>query len=378
MDTSRVLDAISSLASTFALTRPERQQRRTLDASDFAALQVAGYHLLTLPAEHGGLWRGVRSTVRALATALRCLAQGDSSVALVASMHPAVLSYWLTSPEDLTGKVWKEQYDQVFRSASTGAWWGTLTSEPGSGGDLRKTIATARREAPGAAVLAHRISGRKHFGSGSGITSFMVTTAVPEGENEADWFFLDVRDVPWDGSQGLKLLAPWDGHGMTATQSHAMELVDFPATRFARRGRMLEVSRRSGPFIACLFAGVIVGVVEVAVTTATEQLGNRKLSAFEVTEWARARMEAWLVEQALEGMIRAVEERDEPRLETLQGKVAIAELAESVLSRICRILGGGTFSSRSPFGWWFEDVRALGFLRPPWGLAFETLAELQG
>jgi hypothetical protein len=37
------------------------------------------------------------------------------------------------------------------------------------------------------------------------------------------------------------------------------------------------------------------------------------------------------------------------------------------------VLGGGTFSQRSPFSHWFEDVRALGFLRPPWGLAYDNL-----
>jgi hypothetical protein len=36
-------------------------------------------------------------------------------------------------------------------------------------------------------------------------------------------------------------------------------------------------------------------------------------------------------------------------------------------------MGGGTFARHSPFGFWFEDVRALGFLRPPWGLAFDAL-----
>jgi hypothetical protein len=37
------------------------------------------------------------------------------------------------------------------------------------------------------------------------------------------------------------------------------------------------------------------------------------------------------------------------------------------------VIGGGTFSRRSPFSSWFEDVRALGFLRPPWGLAYDGL-----
>jgi hypothetical protein len=45
------------------------------------------------------------------------------------------------------------------------------------------------------------------------------------------------------------------------------------------------------------------------------------------------------------------------------------------MGRICKIIGGGTFHRRSPFGHWFEDVRALGFLRPPWGLAYDRLIE---
>jgi len=36
----------------------------------------------------------------------------------------------------------------------------------------------------------------------------------------------------------------------------------------------------------------------------------------------------------------------------------------------------GAFSRRSPFAHWYEDVRALGFLRPPWGLASDNLFAL--
>ena len=38
-------------------------------------------------------------------------------------------------------------------------------------------------------------------------------------------------------------------------------------------------------------------------------------------------------------------------------------------------MGGGTYSRASPFGCWAQDVQALGFLRPPWGLAFDALLE---
>ena len=47
-----------------------------------------------------------------------------------------------------------------------------------------------------------------------------------------------------------------------------------------------------------------------------------------------------------------------------------------MLGRLARVIGGGAFSQRSPFAHWYEDVRALGFLRPPWGLAYDNLFAL--
>jgi hypothetical protein len=72
-------------------------------------------------------------------------------------------------------------------------------------------------------------------------------------------------------------------------------------------------------------------------------------------------------------MLRAMGEDRDRRFHAVQAKTAIAELAESVLHRISKVIGGGTFSRTSPFGYWYEDVRALGFLRPPWGLAYDQL-----
>ena len=100
-----------------------------------------------------------------------------------------------------------------------------------SGGDVARTAAAAEATQDG-----WRISGKKHFGSGSGVTSFMLTSARAADEEEPDWFLLDVRNVPWDGSRGMTLLAPWEGHGMTATQSHGMAFDGFPAARFAWPG----------------------------------------------------------------------------------------------------------------------------------------------
>lgn len=272
---------------------------------------------------------------------------------------------------------WEEQRRSIFRQVCEGAWWGTIASEPGIAGDISKTRATARR---GPSDGTYLLTGQKNFGSGSGVTSYMITVAVPEGESAPDIFVLNMLDVPWDGSAGVTLTAAWDGHGMAATQSHAFSFNDFPVMRMAWPGQFLSLQAATGGLTQCCFTAVIVGVVEVALDAARGQVAPRPegLRAYERVEWARAELEGWLVAQAYEGMLRAMEEGRDNRLRAVQAKTAIAELAESVLRRICKVIGGGTYSRSSPFGYWYEDVRTLGFLRPPWGLSYDHFLRLEG
>ena len=370
---------IDELATEWRSARPERQARRNLDPADFEQLLSAGFLHVAVPEEQGGLWRGVAESTRPIGEALRTLAAADSSVALVASMHPAVLGFWLARPDE-TRPHWTEQREALFASAADGCQWGTITSEPGSGGDILRTRAQARPDDGSSGPLPgriYRVSGDKHFGSGSGVTAFMITTAVPEGEEEPTLFVLDVRDRPWDGSTGMQLTAEWDGMGMAATQSHAMRLDACPAIRFAWDGALEEITLAAAPLVSTLFTAVILGVLDEAIRTAKVQLEPKAevLRPFEQVEWSRAELDHWLAVQAYEGALRAVESGDPQRSlhATLRAKEAIAELAESSLRRLARVIGGGTFSRRSPFASWFEDVRALGFLRPPWGLAYDSL-----
>ncbi|HEX6311476.1 MAG TPA: acyl-CoA dehydrogenase family protein [Acidimicrobiia bacterium] len=372
-DASGVRSEVARVAAGFAADRSARQQRRHLERADFDELARAGFLLTGVPREQGGLWSSPAESTRDVCEILRALARGDASVALVSSMHPAVLSFWLTTPEvpEPYRTAWAEQRATVFGAALDGEWWGTITSEPGSGGDVTRSKALARPDGDGGYLL----SGAKHFGSGSGITSNMLTTAGPEGEEQPDWFYVPVAGVPWDGSAGVELVGEWDGHGMAATQSHAMRFDSCPAVRFAWPGHLEEIIAATAPVVGALFTAVVTGVVEVAVESARAYLEPRaeSLRAYEQVEWAQAEMEGWLAVQAYEGLLRAIETGAPARGAVVRGKTAAAQLAESALRRICRVIGGGTFSQRSPFGWWFEDVRALGFLRPPWGLAFDGL-----
>lgn len=124
-------------------------------------------------------------------------------------------------------------------------------------------------------------------------------------------------------------------------------------TRMAWPGQFPRLAAAAGGLGQCCFTAVIAGVAEVALETARQQVARRQddLRAFERVEWSRAELEGWLILQAYEGMLRAMETARDSGLRGVQAKTAIAELAESVLRRICRAIGGGTFSRSSPFGY---------------------------
>ncbi|MGH9134668.1 MAG: hypothetical protein ACRDZZ_12065 [Ilumatobacteraceae bacterium] len=368
---------VQSVVDTWKPQRSERQARRSLDRTDFDALRDAGFLLTVVPEDLGGLWRDTASSARMVCEALRLLATADPAVALVAAMHPSVVAFWLLNP-DPDQPAWEQQRQAVYASAAAGEQWGTITSEPGSGGDIGRTKATAAPtdDEPFMAGRPYAVTGDKHFGSGSGIAHRMITTAIPEGEDEPTIFALDVDGRPWDGTAGLTLTNEWDGMGMAATQSHAMRLDRAPGVRLAREGPLSDVTAGAGPFVATVFTAVIVGVLDEAMSTAKRLLVPRApgLRPYEQVEWTRAVNDHWLAVQAYEGSLRAIEDGAPTALfAALCAKEAVAELAEATLARLARVIGGGTFSRRSPFAHWYEDVRALGFLRPPWGLAYDNL-----
>jgi alkylation response protein AidB-like acyl-CoA dehydrogenase len=371
-----VWERMLALAERLRGERAERTRRTALDPEDFRALAAAGWLLTGLPDDAGGWWRGVQQSTRDYCTCLRALARGDPSLALVASMHPAVLVFWLAVDRvDDTDAAWQAQRRFVFETVRAGHWWGTVISEPGSGGDPARTRARARPEVGG-----YRISGEKHFGSGSGVTSFMITTALAEGESAPDLFYIDMRERAWDGSSGLTLRRAWDGFGMMATQSHAFELDDCPAVRCASPQAFPRAAAIVAQFTPLLFAAVILGVIDEAVAAARTAVAPRRqqLRAYEQVGWTQAMNQVWLAEQAYEGALRAVEAGSEGPLAAARAKLTIAELAESALTLLSRVVGGGTFSKGQPFGQWAQDVRALGFLRPPWGYAYDQLLALDG
>jgi hypothetical protein len=130
------------------------------------------------------------------------------------------------------------------------------------------------------------------------------------------------------------------------------------------------------PVMAYMFSSVIMGILDAALAEGRRRLKPRaeRMSAFERVSWTKAVNDIWLAEQALEGIARAVETGTALSGAT-RGKLAISELAEASLLSMSKAIGGASFSRSSPFGQWSQDVRALGFLRPPWSLTYDRMFE---
>src|SRR5438445_2193625 len=122
MEASEVQKRVAAVAADFARDRPSRQLRRSLEQNDFKRLADAGFLLTGVPAEMGGLWLDTQKSTRLVCDILRTLARGDPSVALVSSMHPAVLSFCLCQeevPEPFVG-AWTHQRRFVTQAAFNG------------------------------------------------------------------------------------------------------------------------------------------------------------------------------------------------------------------------------------------------------------------
>ena len=377
MSVTSIMEAAPKLAEEWASQREDRQNRTKADPADYQSLRELGFNLMAVPVEFGGYWEDLSRSGRSLCTVLRMLAKGDPSITLSSSMHQGVLASWrVPSVPEPFNEGFQQQRKEVFSTVADGCWWGTIVSEPGSGGDTGLTRAACIPEEEGS--LKFRLSGQKHFGSGSGLTSFMTTRAVPHGETAPDLFFMEVRNHPWDGSTGLKLAAEWRGHGMKSTNSHAFEFTDFPATRIAWPGHQAELMNNNSSLGGISFTSVIMGVIDAAMEYSRERLkanlarGSR-LRSLQQVDWTMAEQEAWLIDQAWEGAMRVVDTGTQDRRVMLMCKENVARLSESVLNRLCRIAGGNSYTWYSPLGAWFEDVRALGYLRPPWALAYDNL-----
>ena len=210
------LAAAQDVAAEIAPRADQYDRTGTFSQENIDALWAAGIGSISLPAIHGGPGASLRTT----AGAVRAVAAGDASTALVWVMHLIYLQVLADDSFGLDPAV----RARVFSSAMTGpALINALRVEPELGTPARGGV-PATRATPTADGF--RVSGRKIFSTGSYGLRWMVVWAAtteddPAGQRSGP--FLVPADAP-----GIKIEETWDHLGMRASASHDVIFDDTP------------------------------------------------------------------------------------------------------------------------------------------------------
>jgi alkylation response protein AidB-like acyl-CoA dehydrogenase len=169
---------------------------------DFDELKAAGYLLMAVPKEFGGLG----FTLADVAAATRQLAMYAPATALCINMH----NYWV----GLVADVWRSgdtSIEWLLKEAGAGEIFAAGHAEPGN--DLPVLLSTTKAEkVPG----GYRFTGRKSFGSLSPVWTRLGVHGMDTSDPKAPKI---VHGFVKRGTEGCTVKESWDVMGMRATRS---------------------------------------------------------------------------------------------------------------------------------------------------------------
>jgi alkylation response protein AidB-like acyl-CoA dehydrogenase len=235
-------------------------------------------------------------------------------------------------------------------------------SEPGSGGDLANTKATARLDKDG----AWRLTGFKAFATGGPDGDFFLCAArTPQ---RVEGFFV-ARDAP-----GAKLNDDWNGLGMRTSASVTLKLDDAPAAAILGYPGSLDGGVNARHWSTLLFGSVFVGVGEGALTEAAQAVAHQPVLRGQLAERALALEAAW-------GYLDSVAGRDAfpfPKAELVRAQRAKSFAADAAVQAAVfgsMAAGGRGYSAGSRASKFLRDALAGPHLRPPLPQVLEGLAQ---
>ncbi|HYO80784.1 MAG TPA: acyl-CoA dehydrogenase family protein [Bryobacteraceae bacterium] len=337
------------------------------------SLGEAGLLGLMVPAHHGGSGMGPRTFAGAMAK----LAEADSSVAMVYLMHTLGTATLSAARPAATQAV-----TPILREIAAGRHLATLAfSEAGSRSHFWAPLSRAHRNGNGV-----RISAKKSWVTSAGYAqSYVVSSLAPEGSGPAD-STLYVLPAKTDG---LSVVAPWDGLGLRANASAPIALEDcavppeFQLTDDGGGfGTMMNVVL---PLFSLGTAAVALGLSRAAVAETATHMKTAKFehlgqSLGESLPTLRAQLAAMQIHTdglsaRVDNLVDHLEKpRDTTMLRVLETKAAAGDTAIEVTSTAMRVCGGAAFSKHLSIERLFRDAHA-GAVMAPTG---DVLRELIG
>lgn len=226
----------------FAARAPQYDAENRFAAEDFQELREAGYLLLNVPTELGGLGRKLADVAREQ----RRLAYYAAPTALAVNMH----LYWTGVAADLW-RAGDKSLQWLLEEAARGEVFAAGHAE--SGNDIPVLLSTTRAER---VEGGYRFTGRKSFGSLTPVWTYLgihgMDTRDPAAPRIVHGF------IPRN-TEGYRIENTWDVLGMRATQSQDTVLDGtFVPDRYVSR---VVPAGAAGidPFVLAIFAWALIG-----------------------------------------------------------------------------------------------------------------------
>jgi alkylation response protein AidB-like acyl-CoA dehydrogenase len=306
-----------------------------------------------------------------MATAIREIAAVAPSLALIASMPIGLAGMYGAGPSAVPAahrEAWLAQAGQVAANYRARELYAACNSEKGAGGSLAatKTIATA---SPGGGFV---LAGEKILAtSGRFATHFFSTAKVAPGDlpggGVVEFFF--VRS----DADGVEILDDWDGFGMRSTESQTVRYDGAPAEGLVGFPGLLDTLQPL-QYWYCLFAAIPLGCAEAVlreIATPTPQSPALRLRFAEATMRLEA-LTSYLDDTAARwrpGAGPAYAAR------VLRMKTYVTQESTKLCAELFALGGGRLYRRGSRVAVLLADAFAGTALRPPLGLALETLSE---
>jgi alkylation response protein AidB-like acyl-CoA dehydrogenase len=333
-----ILESVTTLATGFAETAADYDERAAIPIENLQALTAVGLEQAVLPKDVGG--DGV--SYQAFGEIIRVIAEADPSTATIFLMH-AGAGIGLAQ---LTAETVGSYYADEFRR---GARFATALSEPSSGNTF---LMPQQHALP--ATGGYTLDGAKRFVSGSEIAEHLLVNALVDG---VPTFF----GVEPDDTVGV--IPIWDTLGLRATRSQLLSF-DHTLLRADRRGRGLLPTDFAA--IPAGLPAISLGIADAALSALVDHargriiqgapLSHQQWVQFEVAEVesrlaaakAYARLALWHADSGLPQTLGSLS-----RAKLLANKVAV-----DVAQLGVRIGGASGYLKTSPIQRHLRDAQA--------------------
>jgi alkylation response protein AidB-like acyl-CoA dehydrogenase len=350
-----------------SIAERERAEPETFPAASVAALYDAGVIAAPFAPELGGS----NGSLPDMVAAVEAIAAASPSTALIACMPLGLAGIYGLGPSVAPQQhrvAFAEQIERVAADYRHGRIYAACNSEKGAGGSLAATQTVARRSDGSGFTL----SGEKILASsGRYASTFFSTAKVTQedlpGAGIVEFFFIDVN------APGVVILDDWDGFGMRSTESHTVRYSEAPAREIMGFPDFLNVVQPLQYFF-CLFAAVPLGCARAmlrATGTPAPQSPALRLRLSDAVMRYEA-MRAYLLETA-ESFRPAAGPEYAARV--LRTKTYVSQEATKLCAELFALSGGRNYRRNNPVARILADSFAGTALRPPLGLALESLVE---